>query len=327
MIKKCSLSWDDLQETQRCVKAIESASQRHRPLLREFSEWLFRDRGLAPATVHSSLELGRRFLEGSAAGLEPILAFQRMTVEDVEGFFVNLAPSTSVGMRSCWRTVVRRLLHFAATRGWITPLLEKALPTIRSYRLAHVVRGIEDEQVRQLLVSVPENSAAALRDRAILLLLAVYGVRSGQIRALKLGDVYWKDRLIWFAEHKGGKPVSHELLPQVAGAVARYIQEARPPGPHKEIFLLVQQPYTPLSRSVIGQIVRTRLAKAGLSTPSKGPHQFRHAFATRLLRSGHSLKTISDLLGHRELGSAAIYTKVDEPTLRHVANEWPEVLS
>ena len=188
----------------------------------------------------------------------------------------------------------------------------RSVPVIRAYRLAHVVRGIEDEQIRRLLESIPDVSSTDLRDLAILLILAVYGVRGGQIRALRLGDVSWKDHRIYFGEHKGGKPILHQLQPQVAGALARYIQEARPTVAHAEVFLLTRRPYTPLSRTAVGIIVRGRLAQAGILTRSKGSHIFHcHAFrVTRLLGTGHSLKTIADLLGHRDLGSATIYTKV-----------------
>jgi len=56
-----------------------------------------------------------------------------------------------------------------------------------------------------------------------------------------------------------------------------------------------------------------------------GPHGFRHGFATRMLNSGQSLKTIADLLGHRNLDSTFIYAKVDFETLKQLPLDWPEV--
>ena len=67
------------------------------------------------------------------------------------------------------------------------------------------------------------------------------------------------------------------------------------------------------------------MARVGL--PLHGPHSLRHAFATRLLAAGQSLKTIADLLGHRSLGSVSIYAKVDYTRLLEVADEWPGVQS
>jgi site-specific recombinase XerD len=56
-----------------------------------------------------------------------------------------------------------------------------------------------------------------------------------------------------------------------------------------------------------------------------GPQSFRHAFATRMLGRGQSLKVIADMLGHRRISSSLIYTKVDFQMLGRLPLEWPEV--
>jgi site-specific recombinase XerD len=58
-----------------------------------------------------------------------------------------------------------------------------------------------------------------------------------------------------------------------------------------------------------------------------GSHVFRHAFASRMLKHGQSLKTIADMLGHRHINTTFIYTKVDLETLRQLPLDWPEVSS
>jgi site-specific recombinase XerD len=67
------------------------------------------------------------------------------------------------------------------------------------------------------------------------------------------------------------------------------------------------------------------MVRAGL--PPRYPHAFRHAFATRLLRSGQSLKVIADLLGHRSLAAVSVYAKVDDVRLFECTVDWPEVAS
>ena len=71
--------------------------------------------------------------------------------------------------------------------------------------------------------------------------------------------------------------------------------------------------------------VCSHLRSLGLGQGARGPHGFRHAFASRLLGNGHSLKTIADMLGHRDINSTFIYTKVDFRTLADVPLDWPEV--
>ena len=72
-------------------------------------------------------------------------------------------------------------------------------------------------------------------------------------------------------------------------------------------------------------MIASRLQRVGVTAAPWGPHALRHAFAGRLLKAGQSLKTIADLLGHRNLNSTFIYTKIDFETLQQLPLEWPEV--
>ena len=72
-------------------------------------------------------------------------------------------------------------------------------------------------------------------------------------------------------------------------------------------------------------MVTQRLRRAGVSKPKGGSHVFRHGFATRMLQHGQSIKTIADMLGHRNINTTFIYTKVDLETLKQVSLDWPEV--
>jgi integrase/recombinase XerD len=47
-----------------------------------------------------------------------------------------------------------------------------------------------------------ENTPSAIRDRAILMVLAVYGVRAGEVARLQLGDIHWEDESIFFTRSK-----------------------------------------------------------------------------------------------------------------------------
>ena len=69
-----------------------------------------------------------------------------------------------------------------------------------------------------------------------------------------------------------------------------------------------------------------QLDKAGIVTPRRGAHILRHSLAVHLLRSGETLKSIGDVLGHRHPDTTFIYTKLHVEDLRTVALE-PEVAS
>jgi len=116
---------------------------------------------------------------------------------------------------------------------------------------------------------------------------------------------------------------SEEQAQKILEAV-EYLQQGRPACACPQVFLTARAPYRCLRRSSnVAQIVRHYAHKAGIDAPPRGAHAFRHAFATRMLRQGHSLKAIADVLGHRRLSTTFGYTKVDFDRLEEVALAWP----
>jgi integrase len=224
------------------------------------------------------------------------------------------------------QAALRLFLRFAAEEGWASPELVHAVPSFRTYGLSGVPRGLAETDVWRLLHSLGSSDVSA-RDRAIVLLLAVYGVRRGQVCALRFEDLDWRERSITFRAHKGGKAIRHELIPPVADALATYLRHERPVRDDASVFLSTMQPHGALNPTAVTQVIRSLLDRLGIRSTPLGPHALRHAFATRLLRAGQSLKAIADLLGHRSLSATSMYAKVDHARLLEVAGDWPEVLS
>ena len=292
-----------------------------RRCLRSFATWLEQDRGLALSSITVRVSSARVFVE-SLEGAGGVRALKRLGVADVEDFFVGYAEEHGVAARRSMQAAMRLLLRFAAERRWVRSRVADAVPSMRSYRLSGVPRSLSRDQVRAVIAA---SATRSLRDHAIVLLLAVYGIRRGQVSALKLEDINWRRHTITFAAHKGGKRVRHHLAPAVAAAVAKYIRHERPNTDECAVFLRDRRPHLALGPSAVTQAVHHTLREAGVQSHPRGPHALRHAFATRLLHDGRPLKVIADLLGHRSLAEVSTYAKVDLARLLEVAAPWPEL--
>jgi integrase len=173
--------------------------------------------------------------------------------------------------------------------------------------------------VKRLLAAAEGERAVAIRDRAVLMLLAVYGLRAGEVSALSLDDIDWAKEVLTVSHGKSQKPRVYPLCRPVGDAILRYLREVRPRCDRREVFLTLRAPFLPLTFA-LGTMVQRRMRALGLTLPRYGPHALRHACATHLLAQGLSLKEIGDHLGHRSPDATGIYAKVDLAALRAVAD-------
>jgi site-specific recombinase XerD len=162
---------------------------------------------------------------------------------------------------------------------------------------------------------------SVVRDRAIVMLFALYGLRASEVQRLSLDDLDWEHSIFRVRRSKQCARVEcYPMAYAAAQALAAYIQAVRPKSAWREVFLQVRAPYRPLSTSALWQVVSRRLRPMEPGLKHHGPHALRHACATRLLERGMSMKEIGDFLGHRDPATTAVYAKVDLHGLRRVAD-------
>ena len=294
------------------------------PLLDSYLEWMRDYQHAAPGTLGIRSHALSQFLQwlGPQATVEGL---SELTPEAVERFFLSYAQKMGRSARRSMQSALRTFFRFCSHRGLVQLLLDCAVPTLRTYKLATVPRGLTDEQAQKVLNTINHGSNAGRRDHAICQMLYTYGVRGGQVRALRLQDIDWATDQILFKALKHGKDSLLPLTGEVGQTLLDYLQNARPPSTYQEVFLTTRAPYHPLpDSSTLSSIISRHILTAGINCHGKGAHAFRHSFATRMLQKGHSLKEIADVLGHRHLETTFIYTKVDFNTLKQVGLAWPQ---
>jgi site-specific recombinase XerD len=284
----------------------------------EFAKWLTEERGLSTLTVLSHRRKISLFLKWLA---ERHRSFAASRLRDVDDFLIFKGKKGWSRKSACgYASSLRTFFHCAEQRGWCKPGIAEGIISPRLYANEGLPEGPQWKQVQQLLKGVKGNSAVALRARAVLLLLTVYGLRSGEVSRLLLSDFDWRSETFTVSHSKRGGLQKYPLHREVGDAILEYIRKVRPRTSCRNLFLTLNPPYRGIGHSSLWRITSLRLDAAGIQCRRRGPHCLRHACATHLLEQGASLKEIGDLLGHRDANSTRIYAKVHLQQLRRVAD-------
>ena len=296
------------------------ASPAYRSLLEPYADHLRTEKGLSEESVRTRHWYVEDFLRWFFHDHNSLC---QITIPDLDEAIARKGRDDGYARLSvrAYTCSLRSFFRYAESRGWCTRGLAAVVASPRVYQHENLPVGPSWSDVQRLVATTEGSRPKDIRDRAILLLFAVYALRSGEVRALKLEDLDWEKGLLFVPRSKGRKREPYPLSPTVGHAIIRYLGEARPRSPFREVFLTVEAPIQPLRKSSLWTIVSKRtLFMDPPPVKPHGPHALRHASATHLLAQGYSLKEIGDHLGHRLPKTTAVYTKVNLTELREVAN-------
>jgi integrase/recombinase XerD len=276
------------------------------------------ERGLSPSTVRDQSWHVEKFLCWLS---DQDRLFDDVSLEDVDRFLAAKG-------RQGWGRVsvatsakaLRAFFKHAAMRGWCTARIAAGIDSPRLFQHEGLPIGPSWPDVQRLIATTAGNSPRDIRDRAILILLATYGLRSSELSGLRLEDVNWEYEKVSIRRSKQRRAQEYPLASEAGEAILHYLQKARPRCTLREVFVTSKAPFRRLSQGALYHLVSSRLNALGIHTPRRGPHTLRHACAGHLVTEGFSLKEIGDHLGHRSAFATRIYAKVDLAGLREVAN-------
>ena len=302
------------------IGSLRVPAVRPRPfsgLINDFAQWMAQERGLSPATIQNRRWHVERFLSWLDERSHHV---SDLTIRDIDQFFEALhAKGLSRVTIKIYANGVRAFLRHAERRAWCPTGLADLLSGPRIYRHHELPLGPSWNDVRKLVESTSSDAPVDIRDRAIIMLFAVYGLRAGEVAKLRLDDIDWEQDKLTVPRSKQRRRQVYPLVPSVGQAIIRYLKEVRPQSSLPNVFLKVLAPIGPMTSRSLYVLVATRLKRLGIEARRYGPHALRHACAGRLLAQGLSLKEIGDHLGHHSLDSTRVYAKVDLQGLREVA--------
>lgn len=227
----------------------------------------------------------------------------------------------------CYRNhQMRNVINFFAflyERGKILVNPGADFPVLRSPK--RLPKGVlTNAQVLKMLAQPDLQTAFGFRDRTIMEVLYSCGLRAKEACHLTIYDIDLKAHLVTIHQGKGRKDRIVPIGRAAAGYVHEYIEKVR----HillakseinkRSVERLFLNNYGgPMSTNVLRRIVRKHAKAAGIGALVSA-HGFRHACATEMLKGGASVRHVQEILGHANLSTTQVYTRVAPVDLQRI---------
>jgi site-specific recombinase XerD len=241
---------------------------------------------------------------------------------------IELDSRTVATMLSSCRVFFHHLYRMGLTQNDLT----EKLPAVKANRQFKLPKVWRQEDILTVLNSIDRGNPVGKRDYAILLLITRYGLRSADVKTMKLSNLRWNQNVIEIVQKKTRNSLRLPLLRDVGWAVIDYLQHGRPPSEYTEVFLTCTVPIRPfgIHSAALNNILAKRIRQAGVRISHdvpKGMHSLRHTLASVMLANDVELPLISSTLGHITSEATGIYLHIDIARLRECVLDPEEVLS
>jgi len=286
-------------------------------MLEQYSEYLSCERNVSDSVNRFYCKTASEFLDKSLKGKGKLTSLK---AADVTNFIFATHQSYSVATCKLVVTALRSILRFLFITGKLDRDLSVAVPAVAGWRLSSLPKSLTRDEVERLLARCDRRTPKGRLSYAVLLLMVRLGLRACEVAALTLDEISWREGELK-VRGKGGRVEALPLPRDVGGAISKYIKFTRQRINSRAVFISTRAPNKGLSSSGVKRIVAVACRKASISPG--GAHRLRHTTATEMLRKGVPIPKIAQVLRHRDIGTTAIYAKVDYDSLRTVAEPWP----
>ncbi|MBI2133888.1 tyrosine-type recombinase/integrase [Candidatus Woesearchaeota archaeon] len=259
-------------------------------------------RNFSQRTVKSYIFYNKKFNEHSKK--EP----QEVTEDDIKSYIAHMMSDKKASPSSI-------VLIKAALKFYYDELLKKNIVTLKAPKIDKKLPTVlTKEEITKLI-----NSAPTKKSRLILEMMYSTGLRLSECTNLKVKDLELKEKIGWVRHGKGGKDRLIILADHLIDDLGNKLSKKNP-----EDYVFSNKKGNALTSRNIQKIVKNTSKKAGISK-NVSPHTLRHSFATHLLESGTDLRKIQELLGHSNLQTTQIYTKVSTEELKKVKSPLDQI--
>lgn len=254
--------------------------------------------------------------------------FTEVTLDTVNAYIRTLADFSykTVEQHIC---SLRAFFRFLYQEGTVPDDLTAKMPMVKARKQTAIPSVWTHEELKQLIGAIDRGSPKGRRDYAIILIACRLGLRCTDIKNLCFENFNWTEKKLCFTQSKTGQPIELPLVPDVGWAVIDYLKYGRPKVDSSRIFVRHMAPFLPFAEGDhLDQLIRAYMAKAHIPMRGKhrGMHSLRHTMASVLLEKDTPLPVISDIIGHLDTNSTAIYLKADMERLAECPLDFEEVI-
>lgn len=254
--------------------------------------------------------------------------FTEVTLDTVNAYIRTLAGFSykTVEQHIC---SLRAFFRFLYQEGTVPDDLTAKMPMVKARKQTAIPSVWTHEELKQLIGAIDRGSSKGRRDYAIILIACRLGLRCTDIKNLCFENFNWTEKKLCFTQSKTGQPIELPLVPDVGWAVIDYLKYGRPKVDSSRIFVRHMAPFLPFAEGDhLDQLIRAYMVKAHIPMRGKhrGMHSLRHTMASVLLEKDTPLPVISDIIGHLDTNSTAVYLKVDMERLAECPLDFEEVI-
>lgn len=254
--------------------------------------------------------------------------FTEVTLDTVNAYIRTLAGFSykTVEQHIC---SLRAFFRFLYQEGTVPDDLTAKMPMVKARKQTAIPSVWTHEELKQLIGAIDRGSPKGRRDYAIILIACRLGLRCTDIKNLCFENFNWTEKKLCFTQSKTGQPIELPLVPDVGWAVINYLKYGRPKVDSSRIFVRHMAPFLPFAEGDhLDQLIRAYMVKAHIPMRGKhrGMHSLRHTMASVLLEKDTPLPVISDIIGHLDTNSTAVYLKVDMERLAECPLDFEEVI-
>jgi integrase/recombinase XerD len=284
-------------------------------ILKAFLTYLSAEKGLSKNTVESYRIDLRKFHNFLASKNRELVKFSKSDVIDfleklrAEGYSLSSICRFISSLRGfCKFLIIENIMKEDPSENLQSPKKWERLP-----------KALSIDEVNSLLqsaTSVQENDPTMVRDYVMFELLYSSGLRVSELILLKVEDINFEAGFLRVL----GKGSKERIVPvhiRAIGNLKKYLSSHRQAilGKKWSPYLFITNRARPMTRQRFWQMIKKIGKKLGLEI---SPHTMRHSFATHLLEGGADLRSLQKMLGHSDISTTQIYTKVTTDRLKQV---------